>query len=150
MKFEPIVEIHALLPEFLDSGSEVYDETRVRSNSFFHLFDKKDLFTPASLILNQPDLNQSIKWTLWVKMPFSKFLELDTSEDISTILGYLFSSMGMYDNTENLEVKLIIENKKVINYPKIEILNNHSELYNDFVNGMPKEKYLLWQNRFNG
>ena len=149
MKFEPIVKLESPLPDFLDNSSETYDETRVKSNSFLHLFDKKDLYTPASLVLNQPDYNEAIEWILWVKMPFSKFLKLDTSsEEISTILGHLFSPVIMYDNTENLEIKLVFENKKAVKYPNVEILNNHSELYNDFVNGMPKEKYLLWQNRF--
>jgi len=118
----------------------------VKSNSFFHLFNKKDLFTPASLTINQPDYNESMKWILWVKISFSKFLELDTSsEDISTINGQLFSPVFLYDNTENLEIKLIIENRKAIKYPIIQILSNHTTLYADYMQGVSKEDYLKWQ-----
>lgn len=152
MNSELIEVIEVSLLDKLNPKSAIYDKSKVVTYGYFYLYDKKEIYSKAILEIDQKEMNERLKWILWIRIAPDAFFEmtdnLKSKENI--IRAKVCSPILFYEELSDLEVSLIFEMGKEINYPKIKILENNSVLYNDFINGVNKDKYIEWQKRLGG
>lgn len=141
------VRIESPKPCFLDSDHELYEADKIVKYDYLYMYEDKFVFTPAILTINQFELKEVMEWKLWVKIPAKEFIEMTENIDKfnASITGNICSEILFYEKTKELKVKLVFELGREIEIPKIHILDNHAELFSDFISGISKDKYLQWQ-----
>lgn len=150
--FEPVYGLEANIPDILDKKSPVYDDKRVHiTDDYFYLVENKDVYMRGKLQLKQIDFDQTFNLILWVKVSARSFVEMSESIDSSkkeyTIKAQLVSDISFYSNALISEVLLSFDTKGKVKLPYIILLNDESELYYDYRNGISKDKYLKWQKK---
>lgn len=142
-----IVRFESPLPNVFNETSSEYDSDRVLQDGSFYLLDKKYVFTKGRLVLQLPKMGEKLEWILWVKMPANDFVRMtEEIHSVSPIInGELINPVLGYEDTDSLLVDVNFSVPNKTDLPIIQIINNHKELYNDYVNGMSLEKFKFIQ-----